>query len=241
MEIKGILFDKDGTLIDFYKVWGPAAELEARRRCEERGCPYKKAALMRKMGVNGEAVDPEGALACKSYEGIALELAQVLGSAEDIEQLSEELGRLFYEEVGGKLAEYPTFVNTKCLFRGLQANGIKVGLATTDDMKSTRSCMACLDVLEEISFWGVAGENLPEKPDIRLVEAAARQWDISSCEIAVVGDTPNDMRFAKNAGAVGIAVRSGVGTESALEPLADFVIDSVAQLEELVDSINKSK
>ena len=23
--IKGILFDKDGTLIDFYKVWGTAA------------------------------------------------------------------------------------------------------------------------------------------------------------------------------------------------------------------------
>ena len=23
--IKGILFDKDGTLIDFYKVWGAAA------------------------------------------------------------------------------------------------------------------------------------------------------------------------------------------------------------------------
>ncbi|MCD8248864.1 MAG: HAD hydrolase-like protein, partial [Lachnospiraceae bacterium] len=74
-----------------------------------------------------------------------------------------------------------------------------------------------------------------------LIAMAARQWNLSPEEIAVVGDTPNDMRFAKNGRALGIAVRSGVGTESSLAPLADYLIDSVADLPALIHSVNNEE
>lgn len=48
------------------------------------------------------------------------------------------------------------------------------------------------------------------------------------------GDTPNDMRFAANAHATGIAVLSGTGSRLALEPLADVVIGSVDDLWKLI-------
>ncbi|MCD8248863.1 MAG: HAD hydrolase-like protein, partial [Lachnospiraceae bacterium] len=165
MEIKGILFDKDGTLINFHKVWVPAAARVAERLCEKYGVPEKKEEVLLKMGVSGNRVDLEGALACKSYEEIAEDLASVLyleeGSAADLE-------RLFYEEVGEKLTRYPTFTNVKQLLRTLKTMGLTVGIATSDSWKSTRSCLTSLRVLGEFSFFGVTGVNLPEKPDGRL-------------------------------------------------------------------------
>ncbi len=264
MEIKGILFDKDGTLIDFHKVWVPAARRVAERLCKKYGTPEKKEEILLKMGVSGDRADPEGALACKSYTEIAEDLAAVLFREEDIpvechddrmpsqkmefcaseervRELSNDLERLFYAEVGEKLTHYPTFTNVKQMLRTLKAMGLKVGIATSDGWKSTRSCLASLRVLGEFSFFGVTGVNLPEKPDGRLIEMAARQWNLSPEEIAVVGDTPNDMRFAENGHALAIAVRSGVGTESSLAPLADYLIDSVADLPAFVYSVNNEE
>ncbi|MCD8364093.1 MAG: HAD family hydrolase [Lachnospiraceae bacterium] len=239
MEIKGILFDKDGTLIDFHKVWVPAATRVAERRCGEYNVPDKREEVLLKMGVSGNLVDPEGALACKSYGEIAEDLSGVLEKRD--EGLAADLERLFYEEVGEKLTHYPTFTNVKRLLQTLKAMEIRVGIATSDGWESTRSCLTSLRVLGEFSFFGVTGVNLPEKPDGRLIGTAAGQWEISPEEIAVVGDTPNDMRFAKNGRALGIAVRSGVGTESSLAPLADYLIDSVADLPALVRSVNNEE
>ncbi|MCD8197577.1 MAG: HAD family hydrolase [Lachnospiraceae bacterium] len=263
MEIKGILFDKDGTLIDFHKVWVPAAVRVAERLCGKYGVPGKEEELLLKMGVSGERVDPEGALACKSYEEIAEDLASVLCreeipaeccddgelsqemasrvSGKRVHELSDDLERLFYEEVGEKLTHYPTFTNVKQMLRTVKAMGLRVGIATSDSWKSTRSCLTALRILGEFSFFGVTGVNLPEKPDGQLIALAARQWKLSPEEIAVVGDTPNDMRFAKDGHALGIAVRSGVGMESSLSPLADYLIDSVADLPALIHSVNNKE
>ncbi|MCC8139239.1 MAG: HAD family hydrolase [Lachnospiraceae bacterium] len=239
MEIKGILFDKDGTLIDFHRVWVPAAARVAERLCEKYGAPEKKEEILLRMGVAGDRADPEGALACKSYEEIAEDLVPVL--RQEKEELAADLERLFYAEVGEKLTHYPTFTNVKQLLRSLKAMGLRVGIATSDSWKSTRSCLTALRVLGEFSFFGVTGVNLPEKPDGRLIGMAAVQWGLCPGEIAVVGDTPNDMRFAKNGRALAIAVRSGVGTESSLAPLADYLIDSVADLPALVHSVNNEE
>ena len=58
--IKGILFDKDGTLIDFYEVWGKAAVKVAKRLCDARRMPERQRMLLREMGVADGRVDPDG-------------------------------------------------------------------------------------------------------------------------------------------------------------------------------------
>ena len=78
--IKGILFDKDGTLIDFYEVWGKAAVKVAKRLCDARRMPERQRMLLREMGVADGRVDPDGALAWKSYRGVAEDLQEYLGT-----------------------------------------------------------------------------------------------------------------------------------------------------------------
>ena len=236
--IKGILFDKDGTLIDFYSVWGEAAYTVAERLCKNHGVPESQGEVLKVLGVEDGRVDPEGSLAWKSYAGIAQDLAPMLGPALDVEGLTREITRDFFEEVAVKRTEYPTFTDLPQLMEDLRRQGIRIGLATTDEPLSTQICMETLKIDGFISFWGTVRPGLPEKPDGRLIRLAAEEWRIEPSEIAVVGDTPNDMRFASDGGAVGIAVLSGTGGRKALEPLADYIIDSVADLPGFIEKIN---
>ena len=48
----------------------------------------------------------------------------------------------------------------------------------------------------------------------------------------------DDMRFARNGGAVAIGVKSGTGTEDMLRGQADYLLDSVDDLVDLIDQIN---
>ena len=243
MEIKGILFDKDGTLIDFFKVWEPAIQPVLERILAQLGLKFdreEKERLLSCLGYQNGRIDPEGAIAWKSYRGIAEDLREacpMLKQRVSVEQLSDILKAEFYTEVAEKRQEYPTFTDLPALCRMLTRQGIQLGVATTDDAASTRHCLDCLGISSYISFWGTADGHLPEKPAPELLYMAAAQWKIAPEEIAVVGDTPNDMRFAANARAMGIAVLSGTGSCSELTPLADAVIGSVDELWTLIDEV----
>ena len=127
MEIKGILFDKDGTLIDFYEVWGTAAGPVMERILNEYGLSSEKGMkdkLLEAIGVHGNVIDSEGALAWKPYAWIAKDLANVLlleNVNASCERLTEQLREGFYEEVSIKRQEYPVFTDVKKLMEKLHA------------------------------------------------------------------------------------------------------------------------
>lgn len=247
MEIKGILFDKDGTLIDFYSVWAKAVNPVMDKILKENGLMEVlglKKAIFERLGIraNGE-IDPEGPLAWMPYDRIAQEIMAVIhrSSVEncqvDTERLKRQLIDGFYREICGSNEKYEVFTDMQELMEQLGRRGISVGLATTDEYDSAKSCMERLGINRWISFYGTPDGALPVKPDGRLVELAAEQWGIQPDEIAVVGDTPNDMRFAANGRALGIGVLSGTGKKEDLGLLADYVIDSVNELIPLLDTI----
>lgn len=247
MEIKGILFDKDGTLIDFFKVWEPAIRPALQNMLKGIGVserPDLIDTLMEQLGCSNGHIDPEGAIAWKSYAGIADDVRNIFeckSIVADINDIHRLLVSCFFEEVVEKRTSYPAFTNLPVLMRFLKRKGICIGLATTDTLASSRHCLECLHISDAISFWGTADGNLPEKPDGRLICLAADYWGIRPEQIAVVGDTPNDMRFAKNGGAVGIGVLSGTGRLRDLEACADYILPSVDQLRDWVEIQTQEK
>ena len=67
--IKGILFDKDGTLVDFFSLWLQAAAAVIPVFFKQNGLEASKELvqhLLCTIGVNHGRVDPKGALAYKS-------------------------------------------------------------------------------------------------------------------------------------------------------------------------------
>ena len=68
------------------------------------------------------------------------------------------------------------------------------------------------------------------KPAAGPVLAFARAIDVGAHEVAVVGDSIEDLVAARAAGAVAIGVRSGPTPGELLAPYADALIDSIADL-----------
>jgi phosphoglycolate phosphatase len=69
-----------------------------------------------------------------------------------------------------------------------------------------------------------------------MVQAFAREIGAEPAEIALVGDTLHDLDCARAAGAVAIAVLSGVATREDLAPHADYVIADIGDLPGLLTS-----
>lgn len=243
MEIKGILFDKDGTIIDFNEVWGTAATPVIETIMSEYGIACDTNIIseaLESIGVYDGVIAPEGALAWKPYNLIAEDLLSVLEKfSENIscQSLEKSLKKGFYEQVTLVREDYPVFTDMKTLMQKLKDKGINVGIATTDEYEATKKCMEKLSVDEYITFYGTAGTDYPVKPDGRLIELAAQQWQITPQQILMIGDTPNDMRFAKNGGAYAVGVTCGVGKKNDMEALADRIIDSIDDLLELLEEL----
>ena len=68
------------------------------------------------------------------------------------------------------------------------------------------------------------------KPAPDAIHAFSDLTGLKPSEIAMVGDNRHDLEMAKAGGALAIAVLSGTGTRESLTPMADVVLDSIADL-----------
>jgi len=118
----------------------------------------------------------------------------------------------------------------------LRALGLKLGLATNDAEASARRHLAQLKLESWMDFVAGYDSGHGAKPAPGMVLAFAREIGAAPAEIALVGDTLHDLDCARAAGAVAIAVLSGVATREDLAPHADFVIDDIGGLAGLLTS-----
>ena len=169
--IRGILFDKDGTLVDFFSLWLQAALAVTPAFLEENHIQPDKDMtdyVLRAMGVEDGKVDPRGALAYKSYQEIAADICQALekkGITLDPARVQEQLERLFDENVTGKNLSYTQVTDIKKMLRALKERGICVGLATADTMRSAKSCLKKLGTYQEFDYVGADDGVKRPKPE----------------------------------------------------------------------------
>jgi phosphoglycolate phosphatase len=90
-----------------------------------------------------------------------------------------------------------------------------------------------LDALLE--FIAAYDSGFGAKPAPDPVLAFAKFANLPPAEIAVVGDTVHDLVAARAPGALAIGVLSGPTDGALLEPLADVILPSVAELEAWID------
>jgi phosphoglycolate phosphatase len=196
-EIRGILFDKDGTLLDFDATWGAFAQelvMEA-----AGGDPQEAARLLRLIGY-----DPQTrrfAAGSLFAAGTNAELVAALHPDLSGERLAHRIAEANRRATAIPVLPLPGVAET---IRLLGATGFRLGLATN-----------------------VARP----KPAPDVVLAFAGTVGLNPAHIAVVGDNPHDMRCARDAGAgLAIGVLSGNSRREDLAPLADCILESVADL-----------
>lgn len=241
--IKGILFDKDGTLVDFFSLWLQAARTSVTEFLKENGQPVTEElhdCVMKAMGVENGKVDPQGGLAYKSYKEIAQDVCKALEKKDiriSADRAGMQLERLFNANVSGKDVTFAQLADLKELMKALKNRGIWIGLATADTVHSAKNCLDTLEVLDQFDYLGADDGIRKPKPEADMFLEFQEKFGLRSDEIAVAGDTYNDMKFARKNGGVAIGVLSGVSTREDFGSAADYIVGSVRELPELLDKI----
>lgn len=233
-KLRGILFDKDGTLIDFDRTWGPAAYAAIHRLAD--GDRNRVEALMRVSHfVEAERrFLPTSPLIAGAASAFGALWAAALGREAGAD-FFDEMNRLFREE---GLRSLTPIGAPSAIFATLATSGYALGIATNDTEASARAQAARLGLDPYLGFVAGYDSGFGRKPEPGMVLAFAAQIDVPPARIALVGDSPYDLAAARAAGAVAIAVLSGPlgdGGRDEMAPLADHVIGSIAELPGLLE------
>lgn len=235
--VRAILFDKDGTLIDFQKTWGPlnrrAAALAA------RGDETLADHLMRVGGL-----DPRtGLTAADSLLAAAntLEIAEAwiaAGSAFAPGELAAALDDLFTRSAH----EAVPVTDLHTLFARLKARGLKLGIASSDSEPSIRALATHLAITTHLDFVAGYDSGHGVKPGGGMVTAFCRAVGVPPAETVVVGDNLHDMAMGRaGAAAAVIGVLTGTGTEETLAAAADVCLPGIDALEAWLDGVSAGR
>jgi phosphoglycolate phosphatase len=227
VKIRGILFDKDGTIIDYFRTWVPinreAALLAA------GGDASLAAELLRAHGQDPEtgAMVGDSVLAVGSIAEIADAFTAHLGARAPA-GLTASFQRLFEE--GG--AKYAVLIpGADRTLATLKSRGLRVGVATNDSVGGLKASLKRTGTLDMLDFAVGYDSGHGTKPAPGMALAFCAAVGLKPAEIAVVGDAMHDLAMGR-AASVGltIGVLSGTGTAAQLQPLADILLDSINDL-----------
>ncbi|AOZ92391.1 HAD family hydrolase [Paenibacillus crassostreae] len=239
-EVDAILFDKDGTLLEFMSLWGYWAEsmtVQMMVTIQSLGVVTKEGFASKLLGlefdVTGRAIsyDVQGPLSMGTVSEIEGALAWQLYHAGLSWNKSIQLVRQFSVVASEELErEHPVLA-----LPGLQAflgqcEDIQLPLAvvTADYAAEARKHLTWMGL--EGHFKHIIGSDMviQGKPAPDMLQLACARLNVSPERVAMVGDTVGDMQAAK---AAGVGLRIGIGSGSSI-PLqyADIMITSYDDL-----------
>ncbi|HSR54849.1 MAG TPA: HAD family hydrolase, partial [Alphaproteobacteria bacterium] len=143
MKFKGVLFDKDGTLIDFHGTWMPAYRQAVAMVARAAGRPGIEERLLALGGYDAETdrCSPESPLA----SGTTLEIAALWARETGIDEawLKDKIEQMFN-------ADAPTFAtpvkDLHAVLGRLEARGMKLGVATMDSRVAADATLSRLGI-----------------------------------------------------------------------------------------------
>ena len=230
---QAIIFDKDGTLIDFDAMWGNWT-LQLADRLQAYVKPDIRPALCESYGYDFSRckILPDGKLTCTPMWRLRELLVDVLESLgiSTTEALCA-VEKAWYVPDPVTLAK--PFTDTHKLFTNIHKLGIKIAIATTDNRHPTEAMLEAFGVTNLVTTMVCADDNIKVKPAPDMVTTICARMGVDPCSVIIVGDTVADLQMARSAGAgYVIGVLSGVGLLANLTPLVDVLIDTVDTLQE---------
>lgn len=255
--VSAILFDKDGTLLQFVSLWGGWSDCfleQFTRQLEQHGLIFPASSLPSLLGTihNTEGsitdYDRNGPLAMGTmndlYAILSWQAYQLgLSWAE-----SKELVDLCRQKADAILERNRPVLPLPGLLRFLDdcaASGIAMAVVTADETAAAEAHLRWLGIREY--FAAVIGTDQVERgkpfPDMALL--ACERLGVEPGAAAVIGDTNGDMRMAKAAGAAvaigiagavgGVARRAGEAVGDTDDVVADAVDDVAGATADAVD------
>ncbi|MBI5290332.1 MAG: HAD family hydrolase [Chloroflexi bacterium] len=226
-----VIFDKDGTLIDFDAMWGEWVVNLAGRLTRLTG-RRTEGPLFAAMGYDAatKRVLAEQPLAVAHMSALyELTIEAVAATGLTLGEARSAVARGW--DVPDPVTLARPLADLPALFGALRQHGLKIAIATSDDRAPTEATAANLGVAAMVDAMVCADDGLPAKPAPDAALALCRRLGVSPAQAAMVGDSLADLRMGRAAG-VGllVGVSSGLSDAEALRAEADVVLGSVAEL-----------
>ncbi len=233
-DIELAVFDKDGTLVDFDRLWtGKLTDAVSRIARHAPLGPDVAATLLRTLGVDSVRgrVIPESPLAVSSLPKLGVVCATVLHQAgfpwHAAEMIVQEHFLPAIETAPDSEALLP-IGDLVGLFGRLKGAGIETAVFTSDSRAPTQASLALLGLAPYVERMVCGDDDLPNKPAPDGLLHLARAFGITPEKIMMVGDSVADMRAGRNAGiGLCVGVLSGTGVREDMALHADVIAPDI--------------
>ena len=226
-----VVFDKDGTLIDFHAMWGGWARSLGERLDGATRRPVS-GDVFAAIGFDPSSgrVASGGPLAIGTMTGIQETVAAVGRRGCPSVAAARRAGETAWFEPAPVATAAP-LADLAGLFAALRASGRTIAVATTDHREPTEATLRGLGIREAVSAIACGDDGVGVKPEPEMLLAVCATVGIPPGRTANLGDTPADLAMGRSAGAGRvIGVLSGLGGRDELGPLADVLLPSIGEL-----------
>ncbi|NLV74600.1 MAG: HAD family hydrolase [Chloroflexi bacterium] len=233
-----IIFDKDGTLIEFDLLWhGWWRHVLSTLRAEINLTPPLMAGISETLGFDEprDYWQPEGPLTLATIPDIRVLIAGLLyrysalpwGACTALVNRVEEQA---YDTM--EVAEYVRPIgDARALLQSMRVAGIRLAVATSDLRRITEPSLQAAELDDLFEMVLCADDGVATKPAPDAALAICAQLGIPPERALMVGDSVDDLKMATAAGMLaGIGVSTGANPAELLARYADVVVPDIHHL-----------
>lgn len=224
--ISGILFDKDGTLLDYARSWVPVNYELARIAAAGDEALARRLLVAGGMDPDTAYVAPDSLLAA----GNTVEIAEgfvAAGAPFSVEALTAHFDGLF-----ARSAELAVAVtDLAAFFATLHARGYWLGVASSDNEASIRATAKRFGFEDYLHYVAGYDSGFGVKPEPGMVLGFCAATGLAPHQVAVVGDNNHDLHMGRSAKAgLTVAVLTGTGSRESLSAASDYCLADITEL-----------
>ena len=224
--VRGLLFDKDGTLLDLHATWGAVLhDLIWHSAGEGEQRTAEDLAHIGGYSLDTRRFTPDSQLAQGDWGSIFEAWQRRLGP----EQGKRMFGFLEELRQGKRRRQSVALGDIRPTMQKLAEAGYVLGIATNDAEAPARADMDGLGISEFCTVIYGHDSHGP-KPGPEMMTAFCAETGLAPAEVSMVGDTMTDLNFARNAQAQSC---SGIIEESYANP--EFVVGVDVKVEHIQD------
>lgn len=226
-----VIFDKDGTLIDFDFMWAQWATDLVERLVQASGIPATDS-LYQTLGYDRErkaviAGSPLAAHSMADLRNLMVRLAREGGLSEREAADAVEVAWFVPDPVATArpLADLPH------LFAELRSRNILTAVATSDNRAATMASLRALGIASMLNALVSADDGLANKPAPDMLLHVCRELGVAPARAMIVGDSLADMQAARAANlGLRVGVLSGVTSREQFDGHVDEILQDVGEL-----------